>query len=108
MASYRGAQIFEAIGLNTDLVNTYFCGTAGRVEGAGINEVAEESLRRHRKGLSAPAYRGRRSGFGPRRHVSVAQGRGGHLFNPQTIHLLQEAVRSARLRSLQAVCETGQ
>lgn len=46
--SYCGAQIFEAIGLNHELVDRYFTGTASRVEGIGIREIGEETLRRHR------------------------------------------------------------
>ena len=94
VASYRGAQIFEAIGLNTHVVHKYFTGTASRLEGSGINEIAEEALIRHRK-----AY--------PDRHIQdaeVALDTGGmyqwrkdgeyHLFNPETISLLQKAVRT--------------
>ncbi|MEX0332087.1 MAG: glutamate synthase large subunit [Puniceicoccaceae bacterium] len=94
VASYRGAQIFEAIGISTRLIKKYFTGTAGRVEGVGINEIAEEVLRRHRKAF-------------PDRHVEDderALDPGGmyqwrrkgeyHLFNPRTIHLLQKAVRT--------------
>ena len=45
--SYCGAQLFEAIGLNSDLINKYFTGTPSRVQGIGIFEVAEEALRMH-------------------------------------------------------------
>jgi glutamate synthase (ferredoxin) len=45
--SYRGAQIFEAVGLNTSFVNEYFCWTPSRIQGIGLQEVAEEELRRH-------------------------------------------------------------
>ena len=45
--SYRGAQIFEAVGLNTTFVNEYFCWTPSRIQGVGLHEIAEESLRRH-------------------------------------------------------------
>jgi glutamate synthase (NADPH/NADH) large chain len=46
--SYTGAQIFEAIGLNRELIDKYFTGTASNVEGIGVFEVAEEALRMHR------------------------------------------------------------
>ena len=94
VASYRGAQIFETIGLSTDLVNKYFCGTSSRCEGSDIDRVAEESLIRHRVAF-------------PDRHIEAeerALESGGvyqwrsdgeyHLFNPETIHLLQKAVRT--------------
>ncbi len=46
--SYCGAQLFEAVGINTDTVDKYFTGTASRVEGIGIFEIAEEAIRTHR------------------------------------------------------------
>lgn len=46
--SYCGAQLFEAIGLNTDTIEKYFTGTASRVEGIGVFEIAEEAIRLHR------------------------------------------------------------
>ena len=48
LQSYRGAQIFEAIGLNADFVNTYFTNTPTRISGIGIDEIAEEVAARHR------------------------------------------------------------
>ena len=45
--SYRGAQIFEAIGLNSDLVDRHFTGTPSRLEGIGLAELAAEALNRH-------------------------------------------------------------
>ncbi len=94
VASYRGAQIFETIGLSTGLVNKFFCGTSSRCEGSDIHQVAEECLIRHRAAF-------------PDRHIEAeerALDSGGlyqwrsdgefHLFNPETIHLLQKAVRT--------------
>src|SRR5450830_1437206 len=46
--SYCGAQLFEAIGLNTETINKYFTGTATRVEGIGVFEIAEEAIRMHK------------------------------------------------------------
>ena len=94
VASYRGAQIFETIGLSTGLVNKYFSGTSSRCEGSDIEQIAEESLIRHRAAF-------------PDRHIATedrALESGGmyqwrsdgefHLFNPESIHLLQKAVRT--------------
>ena len=50
--SYCGAQLFEAIGLNTDTVKKYFTGTASRVEGIGIFKIAEEAIRMHKAAFS--------------------------------------------------------
>jgi glutamate synthase (ferredoxin) len=94
--SYRGAQIFEAVGLNHDIIDDYFTWTASRVEGVGLDVVAEEALLRHRN-----AY--------PDRPVNgAALDTGGqyqwrsdgeyHLFNPQTIHKLQLACRTNNYR----------
>ena len=48
--SYRGAQIFEAVGLNNDIVDKYFTWTPTRIQGAGLKVVAEEAIARHRRG----------------------------------------------------------
>src|SRR5262245_13071661 len=46
--SYCGAQIFDAVGLKADFVDRYFTGTATRIEGVGLTEIAEDAMRRHR------------------------------------------------------------
>jgi glutamate synthase (ferredoxin) len=94
VASYRGAQIFEAIGLSTSLVNKYFTGTAGRVEGAGLNEVAEEALRRHRKAFPDRHNEASDKALDPGGMYQWRREGEYHLFNPKTIHLLQKAVRT--------------
>ena len=68
--SYRGAQIFEAIGLNTPLVERYFTGTPSRVEGIGIEILARECLSRHHKAY--PDERTKQSIAGCGRTISVA------------------------------------
>ena len=56
--SYCGAQIFDAVGLKSEFVAKYFTGTATRIEGVGLAEIAEEAVRRHRDAFSdAPIYR---------------------------------------------------
>ena len=57
--SYRGAQIFEAIGLNHEVVDKYFTWTASRVEGIGINELAAEIEKRHRHAFPDRSVNGR-------------------------------------------------
>ena len=92
--SYHGAQVFEAIGLSQDFVDEYFTWTASRISGIGIDVVAREARMRHERG------------FPPRRptvHTSLPTGgeyqyrADGeyHLFNPQSIHKLQRACRTA-------------
>jgi glutamate synthase domain-containing protein 2 len=92
LQSYCGAQIFEAVGLNRDLVDHYFTGTASRVGGIGIDVVAAEAQRRHEQAFPARPvgdaelswggeYQWRRDG----EH---------HMVNPDMIAKLQHAARS--------------
>jgi glutamate synthase (ferredoxin) len=89
--SYRGAQIFEAIGLKHNVIDRYFTWTVSRLEGVGLDVLTEEALARHRQA------------FSDRPVNNVALDTGGqyqwrsdgefHLFNPQSIHKLQLACR---------------
>ncbi len=96
VASYSGAQIFEAIGLAQDLVDEFFTGTVSRLGGIGLDELAEEVARRHR--LAHPDNRTelahRTSPVGGeyqwRREGEF------HLFNPETVFKLQHATRTKR------------
>ena len=96
VASYTGAQVFEAIGLSSELVDRYFNGTVSRIEGIGLREIAAEVLARHRVAWpdrpSELAHRDLDVGgeYQWRREGEY------HLFNPTTVHLLQHATRSAR------------
>jgi len=94
LQSYCGAQIFEAIGLNRDVVDTYFTGTASRVSGIGIDVIAEEVRLRHERAF-------------PTRPVGEAELDWGgeyqwrrdgeyHLFNPDTVFKLQHATRAGQ------------
>jgi glutamate synthase (NADPH/NADH) large chain len=95
--SYCGAQIFEAVGLRTALVNKYFSGTASTIEGIGIFEVAEEALRTHR------------AAFGNDPVLANALDTGGeyayrvrgedHMWTPDSIAKLQHATRSNNYRT---------
>jgi len=89
--SYRGAQIFEALGLSEQFVETYFCDTATRIEGIGLYEIEKEISRRYKKAFSKEGlagldleiggeYRWRRNGEA-------------HILNPTTIAKLQQAVK---------------
>lgn len=92
VASYRGAQIFEAIGLRQSVIDKYFTKTASRVEGIGLGTIAKEALARHTKAY-APRDDER---SGPLDTGGIYQWRAGgerHLFNPVTIHKLQKATR---------------
>ena len=87
--SYRGAQIFEAVGLEPELIDAHFTGTASRIGGVGMAVLAREALERH-----ARAFPGG-EGLLPVGGV-YAWRRGGerHMWNPETISLVQQAVRA--------------
>jgi glutamate synthase (NADPH/NADH) large chain len=85
--SYCGAQIFEAIGLNRRMVDRYFTGTASRIDGMGIREIGEETLRRHALAYAPAPIR--QLDFGGEVHYRV-QGEH-HNWNPETIYKLQHA-----------------
>ncbi len=91
LQSYQGAQIFEIIGINSSVVDQYFTGATSRIEGMGLDEIARETLAKHFFAFSKKnkvidrlpvggVYQWKREGEF-------------HLFNPQTIHLLQDATR---------------
>tara|TARA_E500000178_G_C17033237_1_gene761809 strand:- start:496 stop:5100 length:4605 start_codon:yes stop_codon:yes gene_type:complete len=92
IASYRGAQIFEAIGLNQSLVDEYFCKTSSRVEGVGIDTLSSEARHRHRFAF-APRPDDRSLPLDPGGIYQWRANGEKHLFNPTTIHKLQKATR---------------
>ncbi len=95
IASYTGAQIFEALGLSSELVEKYFTGTTSRIEGIGLDEIAEGVARRHARAYPL-------TGVLPHRTLEI----GGeykwrregppHLFDPETVFRLQHATRAGR------------
>ncbi|MBF2075898.1 MAG: glutamate synthase large subunit [Synechococcales cyanobacterium C42_A2020_086] len=91
LQSYRGAQIFEAIGLNQTVIDRYFTWTASRIEGADLAVIAQEAVLRHRHAFPDREVNGHTLDVGGeyqwRKDGEV------HLFSPQTIHTLQRAVR---------------
>ncbi len=89
--SYQGAQIFEALGINDEVIEKYFTRTPSRIGGIGLSEIAEESITRHT------------NAFFPQREADLLETGGEyqwrktgefHLFNPETIHTLQKATRN--------------
>src|SRR5712692_2723512 len=89
--SYCGAQIFDAVGLRSDFVAEYFTGTATRIEGVGLEQIAEEAVRRHRDAFGdAPIYRNALD-VGGEYQLRV---RGeDHAWTATTVAALQHAVR---------------
>ncbi len=99
VASYTGAQIFEAVGLSQSLVGTYFTGTTSKLGGIGLDVVAEEVARRHataypRGGIS-PAHRELTVG-GEYQWRRPDLGAEPHLFDPETVFRLQHSTRHQR------------
>src|SRR3978361_1450954 len=102
--SYCGAQIFEAVGLERELIDAHFTGTASRIGGIGLDVLAAEALQRHARAYPVPhdellpvggVYAWRRDG----EH---------HQWNPETIALVQHAVRSANGDVSAALAGDGQ
>jgi glutamate synthase domain-containing protein 2/glutamate synthase domain-containing protein 3 len=90
--SYRGAQIFEAVGLNQEVVDQYFTWTTTQVKGMSIEGIAREALERHAHAFQDIATNGSTLDVGG--HYQWRKEGELHLFNPKTIHLLQRAVRN--------------
>ena len=91
LQSYRGAQVFEAIGLNKELVDEYFTGTASRIEGVGLDVLAREAVMKHQAAFH-PVESDTELPVGG----SYAYRLRGeyHLLNPQTIAKMQHAIRT--------------
>ncbi len=91
LQSYQGAQIFEIIGINKSVVDRYFTGATSRIEGMGLDEIAREALIKHYFAFGkkeTPVDRLPVGGMYQWKRKGEF-----HLFNPQTIHLLQDAAR---------------
>ena len=92
LQSYRGAQIFEAIGLSRKFVDKYFTNTPSRLDGIGVDEIAEEVLMHHRRAY--PKRPVRRPDLDWGGNYQWRQEGEYHMYNPETIHKLQYAARS--------------
>jgi len=90
--SYCGAQIFDAVGLSSKLVDKYFTGTATTIEGVGLAEIAEESVRRHRDAYGDnPIYQSMLDVGG--QYAWRLRGEA-HAWSPESVSRLQHAVRA--------------
>jgi len=107
--SYRGAQIFEAIGIKQEVICAYFSGTASRIEGIGMEEIAREAIMRHQRA------------FNPRQSDSDTLDSGGyyqwrkdgeyHLFNPEMVAKLQSSCSTndyKRFKEYSEIVNSGQ
>jgi glutamate synthase domain-containing protein 2/glutamate synthase domain-containing protein 1/glutamate synthase domain-containing protein 3 len=99
LQSYRGAQLFEAVGLNRELIDQYFTGTASRIQGVGLDVLANDAIQNHALG------------FRPLTEFETELPAGGnyfyrvngehHLLNPHTVSTLQHAVRQESYTTFQ-------
>lgn len=94
LQSYRGAQIFEAIGLDDSLIEKYFTGTASRISGVGLEVLAKEAAMKHAHAFEPATESYTELKPGGTYHYRV----GGefHIINPQTVSKLQHAVRNEK------------
>ncbi|MGB4658299.1 MAG: glutamate synthase large subunit [Mobilitalea sp.] len=91
MSSYYGAQIFEAVGISSIVINRYFAGTSSRLEGIGLTEIEKENQMRH-----DTAYYERnmnRDTLETGGYLQVTEDGEEHLYNAESIYLLQKACR---------------
>jgi len=96
VASYTGAQIFEAIGLGRDVIDSCFSGTTSRLGGVGFDVLAEEVLRQHRHAYPVDDVRASHRALEVGGEYQWRREGELHLFNPQTVFRLQHSTRSGR------------
>src|ERR1700719_804465 len=99
LQSYQGAQVFEAIGLNKELVDSYFAGTASRLEGVGLEVLAREAQLKHEHAFRPLTESETELAVGGTYHQRVNGEY--HLLNPLTISKLQQAVRQESAQTFQ-------
>lgn len=96
VASYRGAQVFEAVGLDEGFVATYFNGTATKIGGAGLDVVAKEVAARHTKAYPASGIAASHRALEIGGEYQWRREGEPHLFDPETVFRLQHATRNRR------------
>lgn len=96
VASYRGAQVFEAVGLDEAFVDRYFHGTATKIGGAGLDVVAQEVAARHAKAYPASGITATHRALEIGGEYQWRREGEPHLFDPETVFRLQHATRERR------------
>ncbi|MFD3802674.1 glutamate synthase large subunit [Streptomyces sp. NPDC058611] len=96
VASYRGAQVFEAVGLNEEFVGAYFSGTATKIGGAGLDVIAKEVAARHAKAYPASGIAATHRALEIGGEYQWRREGEPHLFDPETVFRLQHATRNRR------------
>ena len=104
LASYKGAQIFEAVGLSQEVIDLCFCGTASRIKGVGFDVLAQESFIRHHEGY--PENPDSITGELPNQGLFAWRSSGEkHAWNPHTIGRIQQAARTGDKKAYQDFSE---
>jgi glutamate synthase domain-containing protein 2/glutamate synthase domain-containing protein 1/glutamate synthase domain-containing protein 3 len=103
LQSYQGAQVFEAIGLNRELIDSYFAGTTSRLEGIGLDVLAREGQLKHEHAFRPLTESETELAVGGLYHQRVNGEY--HLLNPLTISKLQQAVRQESAQTFQEYTE---
>lgn len=103
LQSYRGAQIFEAIGLGKDVIEKYFAGTVSRIGGVGMDVLVEEARRKHEFAMRPIADYDLELDLGGNYHFRVKGER--HLINPTTVTALQRSVRESNYKTFKEYSE---
>ena len=98
-ASYCGAQIFEAIGLNQEVIDKYFTWTSSRLSGVGLDQIAADVKTLHEQAFPARKFNGATLNVGGQ--YQFRKDGEYHLFNPETVHKLQYAVRTGDYKVFQ-------
>ncbi len=102
LQSYNGAQIFEVLGINKEVVDQYFCGAVSRIGGLNLDDIAREVLSKHHRGFNTKLV----PSLLPEGGIYQWRRRGElHLFNPTTVHLLQHACRTGSYAVYQQYAE---
>ncbi|WP_374231417.1 glutamate synthase large subunit [Pseudonocardia sp. DR1-2] len=96
VASYTGAQIFEAVGLGSEVIDAAFRGTASRIGGVGFDVLAEEVLAHHRRAYPADDVRASHRALPVGGEYQWRREGELHLFNPQTVFKLQHSTRAGK------------
>ena len=99
LQSYQGAQVFEAIGLDKELIESYFAGTASRIEGVGLDVLAAEAQLKHEFAFRPLTESETELAVGGNYHQRVNGEY--HLLNPLTISKLQQAVRQESFKTFE-------
>jgi glutamate synthase domain-containing protein 2/glutamate synthase domain-containing protein 1/glutamate synthase domain-containing protein 3 len=99
LQSYRGAQVFEAIGLNKDLVDVYFTGTSSRIEGVGLDVLANEAMKKHAFAFKPLSDNEPDLAVGGNYQYRITGER--HLLTPESVMKMQHAVRKNSFSTFQ-------